>query len=63
MPVGLKRGEPGFRQLVRRVEAIRGSVPVRVECCPAFNYARDAHKVEITDSGAVFRSADARRSS
>jgi GH15 family glucan-1,4-alpha-glucosidase len=56
MPVGLKRGEPGFRQLVRRIEAIRGSVPVRVECYPAFNYARDTHKVEVSDAGAVFRS-------
>src|ERR1700722_11815023 len=57
MPVGLKKGEPGFRQLVRRVEAIRGSVPVRVECYPAFNYARDTHTVDVTDAGAVFRSA------
>jgi GH15 family glucan-1,4-alpha-glucosidase len=57
MPVGIKRGQPGFRQLVRRVEMIRGSVPMRVECCPAFNYARDPHKVDLTENGAVFRSA------
>src|SRR2546423_13662602 len=56
MPVGPTRGEPGFRQLIRRVEAIRGSVPMRVACYPAFNYARDPHKVEMTDNGAVFRS-------
>lgn len=56
MPVGLIRGEPGFRQVIRRVEAIRGSVPVRVECYPAFNYARDSHKVDLTECGAVFRS-------
>src|SRR3954452_15311806 len=56
MPVGVKRGAPGFRQLVRRVEAIRGSVPVRVECYPAFNYARDEHRVEIAKGGAVFHS-------
>lgn len=56
MPVGLKQGEPGFRQLVRRVEAIRGCVNVKVECCPAFNYARDPHKVDLTEVGAVFRS-------
>jgi GH15 family glucan-1,4-alpha-glucosidase len=55
MPVGPDRGEPGFRQIIRRVEAIRGSVPMRVECYPAFNYARDEHKVDITGSGAVFR--------
>ena len=56
MPVGLKRGQPGFRQIIRRVEAIRGSVPIRVECYPAFNYARDPHKVELTQRGALFRS-------
>ncbi len=39
MPVGMKKGDPGFRQIIRRVEAIRGCVPVRVECYPAFNYA------------------------
>jgi GH15 family glucan-1,4-alpha-glucosidase len=58
MPVGLKKGEPGFRQLVRRVEAIRGSVPMRVECTPAFNYARDKHTAELTSSGAFFTSAN-----
>ncbi len=58
MPVGVPQGEPGFRQLVRRVEAIRGSVPMRVECYPAFNYARDAHRTELTADGAVFRSAN-----
>src|SRR6476619_4247549 len=30
MPVGLRLGQPGFRQLIRRVEAIRGSVPMRI---------------------------------
>ena len=54
MPVGLRKDDPGFRQLVRRVEAVRGSVPVRVECRPAFNYGRDAHDTELTTHGAVF---------
>jgi GH15 family glucan-1,4-alpha-glucosidase len=56
MPVGMKRGAHGFRQLVRRVESIRGSVPLRVECYPAFNYARDPHKVEPNPRGVLFRS-------
>jgi GH15 family glucan-1,4-alpha-glucosidase len=56
MPIVAERGGPGFRQLVRRVEAIRGSVPVRMECFPAFNYARDEHKVDVSDRGAIFRS-------
>ena len=58
MPVGLRHGEPGFRQLVRRVEVVRGCVPVRVECYPAFNYARDAHTVELKECGAVFSTPD-----
>ena len=57
MPVGLRRGERGFGQLVRRVEAIRGEIPIRVECTPAFNYARDRHSVAATDGGVAFRSA------
>lgn len=56
MPIAKSRGDPGFRQLIRRVEMIRGSVPIRVECYPAFNYARDEHTVELFAGGAVFRS-------
>src|ERR1700710_482189 len=51
MPVGVAKGGRGYRQLVRRVEAIRGLVPLRVECQPAFNYARDPHETEFHDGG------------
>ncbi|HEX8340363.1 MAG TPA: glycoside hydrolase family 15 protein [Tepidisphaeraceae bacterium] len=57
MPVGVRRGEPGFHQLVRRVDMIRGSAELRMQCRPAFNYARDAHTVELRPCGAVFHSA------
>ena len=33
--------------LIRRVESIRGTVPFRLECAPAFNYCRDKHTVEV----------------
>jgi GH15 family glucan-1,4-alpha-glucosidase len=33
--------------LIRRVEVIRGSISLRAECAPAFNYARDQHTTEI----------------
>lgn len=56
MPIAQKRGDPGFRQLVRRVEMIRGSVPIHVHCCPAFNYGRDEHTIDLFAGGAVFRS-------
>jgi GH15 family glucan-1,4-alpha-glucosidase len=55
MPVGVSRGEPGFRQLIRRVEAIRGSLPIRMQCTPAFNYARDPHETQLNHEGAVFK--------
>ncbi|KDQ51558.1 glycoside hydrolase family 15 protein [Jaapia argillacea MUCL 33604] len=33
--------------LTRRIEVIRGSVPIRMECAPAFNYSRDSHTTMI----------------
>lgn len=56
MPVGLKKGEMGFHQLIRRVQVVRGEMPLCVACYPAFNYARDDHETEITDDGVTFRS-------
>lgn len=56
MPVGKQRGDAGFRQLIRHVEMIRGDVPIKMECRPAFNYARDPHTVERFAGGAIFRS-------
>jgi GH15 family glucan-1,4-alpha-glucosidase len=43
-------------QLVRRVRVVRGSMPFRMVCKPAFNYARDNHKVQILPEGASFQS-------
>jgi GH15 family glucan-1,4-alpha-glucosidase len=45
------------RWLVRHVKMVRGSLPLRVVCQPRFNYARDDHKLTITENGALFRSA------
>lgn len=58
MPVGLSESERGYRWLVRRVRAIRCAIPFRMQCYPAFNYARDSHKVTITPDGAIFESPD-----
>ncbi|OWZ60879.1 hypothetical protein AYX14_06858 [Cryptococcus neoformans] len=33
--------------LIRKVESIRGKVPFKMECAPAFNYCRDKHTAEI----------------
>ena len=56
MPVELRADHPGHRSLIRRVSVARGAVSFRVECRPAFNYARDPHRTEISAAGAVFRS-------
>lgn len=42
--------------LVRRVDVVRGEVEFRVRCNPAFDYARETHRVEITGSHARFTS-------
>ena len=52
MPVG------GEQRLVRRVHCVRGELPFRAVCQPAFNYARDEHTLELTPEGAVFRTPD-----
>ena len=44
-------------RLIRRVRVLRGSMRFRLECRPAFNYARDTHNTRIVDGGAHF-SAD-----
>jgi GH15 family glucan-1,4-alpha-glucosidase len=54
MPIGRDMTAPGSRQVVRRIEMVSGSMPFRVECYPAFNYARDAHETRISGNGAAF---------
>lgn len=34
--------------LIRKVECIRGTVPLRMECAPAFNYCRDKHTLDVS---------------
>ncbi|MGI8860503.1 MAG: glycoside hydrolase family 15 protein [Rubrobacteraceae bacterium] len=58
MPVGIPDNGHGYHQLIRRVRVVRGEMSFRVECSPAFDYAREEHETEITDEGACFRSPD-----
>ena len=49
--------QPGERhRLIRNVRVIRGRMDFRVECLPAFDYARCAHSVSVGKSGAAFSS-------
>ena len=54
MPVGLSPESQGRHQIVRGVRVMRGDMNFRLECYPAFNYARDRHTVEVKEGGACF---------
>ena len=52
MPVGGAGTVPD--ELIRRVRVVRGRLPFRLECRPAFDYARGAHQIHIAGAGARF---------
>jgi GH15 family glucan-1,4-alpha-glucosidase len=54
MPIGAAAEEHSQHQIIRRVTVIRGTLTFHLECFPAFNYARDAHRTTIQASGASF---------
>jgi GH15 family glucan-1,4-alpha-glucosidase len=58
MPVGLSSQERGYHWLIRRVRVIRCTMDFRIECYPAFNYARDEHQTIIRHGGACFKSPE-----
>jgi len=54
MPVPTEQNPHEHTELIRRVNCVRGVVPFILECYPAFNYARDEHRVELNENGAAF---------
>lgn len=56
MPVGGREESRDRRRIVRTVKAVRGTVHFRMECFPAFNYARDVHQTKVLEHGACFLS-------
>src|ERR687883_250805 len=57
MPIaGASANGHGQHQLIRRVRVTRGAMTFRMECLPAFDYARQEHETEITTNGACFYS-------
>jgi GH15 family glucan-1,4-alpha-glucosidase len=59
MPIeaGSERGEqPNHHQIIRRVNAVAGKLQFRLECFPAFDYARSPHQVHLFPHGALFES-------
>ncbi len=45
-------------EIVRQVRVIRGNVRFKVECFPAFDYARGKHTLRLEPGGAVFTAED-----
>ena len=54
MPVQGPREVRKIHQIVRVVRAVRGSVRFRLDCRPAFDFARRPHQVVLEGRGAVF---------
>jgi GH15 family glucan-1,4-alpha-glucosidase len=54
MPIGETKQGRTTHQIVRVVRAVRGSVRFRLECQPAFDFARRPHQVVLEGRGAVF---------
>jgi GH15 family glucan-1,4-alpha-glucosidase len=57
MPAGRAvSGDRHRHQIIRRVTAVLGPLTFRMECRPAFNYARNTHETNVGNDGAIFRS-------
>ena len=56
MPVGEHHARHNRNELIRRVNVVRGTMDFRMECFPAFNYARNSHEILLNESGALLAS-------
>jgi GH15 family glucan-1,4-alpha-glucosidase len=52
--MAVDEGRTKHRRLIRRITSLRGRIEIRMECRPAFNFAREPHKAKIVASGAEF---------
>ena len=53
--------KPHDHQIIRMVRVVRGKLTFRLECFPAFDYARAQHTVRLESEGAVFESRSEER--
>ena len=56
MPVDEPGPWHGEHQLIRHVRVARGTMKFRLECHPAFNFARDQHELAMCPDGVTFES-------
>jgi GH15 family glucan-1,4-alpha-glucosidase len=60
MPIQARSAGGLRHDIVRQVHCVRGEMSFRMECRPAFDYARVRHKVTVKSSHAVFSAAGIR---
>jgi GH15 family glucan-1,4-alpha-glucosidase len=58
MPVGMHPESQWHGHLYRRIRCVRGSVRVKLDCRPAFDYGRQDHSTFMDRNGVVFRSSN-----
>jgi GH15 family glucan-1,4-alpha-glucosidase len=58
MPVEAPHRTSDRHRLVRVVRCVRGELRFVLECAPRFDYGRQAHELELTEQGAVFRTPE-----
>src|ERR687886_365895 len=58
MPIGASGIGQERHRIVRRVEVVRGTMTFKMECTPAFDYARKEHETKILQGGATFQSPE-----
>jgi GH15 family glucan-1,4-alpha-glucosidase len=58
MPVPDESASTDRHRLVRMARVVRGEMRFVFECAPRFDYGRTDHTLEISEDGAVFRTAD-----
>ncbi|HEY7416263.1 MAG TPA: trehalase-like domain-containing protein, partial [Ktedonobacteraceae bacterium] len=60
MPVKQVGTAPHHHQIIRSITVVHGSLSFTLVCQPAFNYARDTHRVELSEQGVSFQHASFR---
>jgi len=58
-PRTLEGKRPHCHQIIRRVHTVSGQIDFRLECFPAFDYARQSHQVRHYPQGAALVSSSA----
>lgn len=53
-PRSLEGKRPNYHQIIRRVSTVAGNMRFRLECFPAFDYARERHEIRSYPPGVAF---------